>query len=175
MFEALRDHVKQAVETLQEKYDGFTDSVDKFNQDILEIRDLFISVKNIVFAIFSFIGQETAILLFCTMLFLFVINLIPFFFLDKKIRYYIGVGFGVFLSFFFGYTSWSLAKYVLIMFSPVIVEYLLVKLFKLIGTSLGSLIKKFFVFIKTLLQHLLKKLFEKNEKNNENEKQVLKK
>lgn len=175
MFENLRDHMNHAVETLQEKYNGFTDSVDKFNQDLLEIRDLFISIKNIIFAVFSFIGQETAILLFCTVLFLFVINLIPFFFLDKKIRYYMGVFFGVFLSFFFGYTSWSLAKYIVIMFSPVIIEYLLVKFFKLTGQSIGVLIKKFFAFVKTFFQRLLKKLFEKKEKNVENEKQVLKK
>ena len=48
MFENLRDHMNHAVETLQEKYNGFTDSVDKFNQDLLEIRDLFISIKNIL-------------------------------------------------------------------------------------------------------------------------------
>lgn len=45
MFEAFRDNMMQAMDTLQEKYHGFTDSVDKFNQDMLEIRDLFVSVK----------------------------------------------------------------------------------------------------------------------------------
>ena len=170
MFESLHDNMKQAVEALQEKYNGFTDSIDKFNQDLLEIRDLFVSIKNIVFAVFSFIGQETAILLFCTVLFLFIINLIPFFFLDKKIRYYIGIGFGVFLSFFFDYTSWSLAKYVLIMFSPVLVEYLLIKLFKIIGKSCGLIVKKIFVFLKTLLQKIIKKIFERTKKEDETEK-----
>ena len=53
MFESLHDNMKQAVEALQEKYNGFTDSIDKFNQDLLEIRDLFVSIKNIVFAVFS--------------------------------------------------------------------------------------------------------------------------
>ena len=84
MFEAFRDNMMQAMDTLQEKYHGFTDSVDKFNQDMLEIRDLFVSVKNVIAAVFSFIGQETAILLFCTFLFLFLVYLIPFLFFDKN-------------------------------------------------------------------------------------------
>lgn len=170
MFEKLRDNVMQAVDTLQEKYHGFTDSVDKFNQDMMEIRDLFVSVKNVVSAVFSFIGQETAILLFCTFLFLFVINLIPFLFFDKKLRYCIGVCFGVFLSFFFGYTAWSLAKYVLIMFSPVIIEFLLVKLFKVTGKSLGGLFKKILVSLKKGCCTLFQKLLRKTKKKQSDEK-----
>ncbi len=171
MFEAFRDNMKQAMDTLQEKYHGFTDSVDKFNQDMLEIRDLFVSVKNVIAAIFSFIGQETAILLFCTFLFLFVVNLIPFLFFDKKLRYCIGVCFGVFLSFFFGYTAWSLAKYILIMFSPVILEYLLVKLFKIAGKSLGLFIKKLFAALQAGVRAVFQKVLGKTKKKPDDEKQ----
>ena len=53
MFEKFQDSVRHAVEAVQEKYDGFTESVDKLNQDILEIRDVFVGVKNIVSYIFS--------------------------------------------------------------------------------------------------------------------------
>lgn len=171
MFESFRDNMKQALDTLQEKYYGFTDSVDRFNQDMLEIRDLFVSVKNIVAAVFSFIGQETAILLFCTFLFLFVFNLIPFLFFDKRLRYYIGVCFGVFLSFFFGYTAWSLVKYVLIMFSPVIVEYLLVKLFETAGKSLMVIVKKLLALLKAGVQKSARKLWKKMKKMPNDEKE----
>ncbi len=167
MFEAFRDNMKQAMDTLQEKYQGFTDSVDRFNQDLLEIRDIFVSIKNIIGAIFSFIGQETAVLLFCTFLFLFIFNLIPFLFFDKKLRYFIGVGFGIFLSFFFEYTAWSTAKYILIMFSPMILEYLLVELFKVTGKSLKALLDKFFALLKRGIQGLFQKIFEKSKKPEE--------
>ena len=100
MFEAFRDNMMQAMDTLQEKYHGFTDSVDKFNQDMLEIRDLFVCTKK---------NKKMSIKKFWTCLCLFVVNLIPFLFFDKKLRYCIGVCFGVFLSFFFDYTAWSLA------------------------------------------------------------------
>ncbi len=170
MFEKFRDNVMLAVDTLQEKYHGFTDSVDKFNQDMMEIRDLFVSVKNVISAVFSFIGQETAILLFCTFLFLFVINLIPFLFFDKRLRYCIGVCFGVFLSFFFGYTAWSLAKYILIMFSPVIIEFLLVKLFKVTGKSLGGLLKKILVYLKKGCCTVFQKFLGKTKKKPNDEK-----
>ncbi|MGN1080041.1 MAG: hypothetical protein ACI4TE_07720 [Alphaproteobacteria bacterium] len=171
MFESFHDNMKQAVDTLQEKYHGFTDSVDKFNQDMLEIRDLFVSVKNMITAVFSFIGQETAVLLFCTFLFLFVINLVPFLFFDKKLRYCIGVGFGVFLAFFFDYTAWSLAKYILIMFSPVILEYLLVKLFKITGKSFGLFVKKLFAILKVGGRAVFQKIFGKTKKQVNDEKQ----
>lgn len=171
MFEAFRDNMIQAMDTLQEKYHGFTDSVDKFNQDMLEIRDLFVSVKNVISAVFSFIGQETAVLLFCTFLFLFVVNLIPFLFFDKKLRYCIGVCFGVFLSFFFDYTAWSLAKYILIMFSPMILEYLLVKLFKVAGKSLGLFFKKLLTILKSGVRTVFQKVFGKAKKKADDEKQ----
>ena len=153
MFEAFRDNMIQAMDTLQEKYHGFTDSVDKFNQDMLEIRDLFVSVKNVIAAVFSFIGQETAVLLFCT-----------FLFFDKKLRYCIGVCFGVFLSFFFDYTAWSLAKYILIMFSPMILEYLLVKLLKVAGKSLSLFFKKLLTVLKSGVRTVFHKVFEKAKK-----------
>lgn len=171
MFEAFRDNMMKAMDSLQEKYHGFTDSVDKFNQDMLEIRDLFVSVKNVIAAVFSFIGQETAVLLFCTFLFLFVINLIPFLFFDKKLRYCIGVGFGVFLAFFFDYTAWSLAKYILIMFSPVILEYLLVKLFKITGKSFGLFVKKLFAVLKAGIQAVFQRFRGKTKKQGNDEKQ----
>ena len=45
MFEAFQNGIHQIVEAVQKKYDGFTDSVDKLNQDILEIRDVFVGIK----------------------------------------------------------------------------------------------------------------------------------
>ena len=183
MFSTLRDKITAAFEILQKKYDGFTDSVDKFNQDLLEIRDLFVSIKNIVLAIFHFVGQETTILLFCTFFFLFVLNLIPFLFFNKKIRYYIGIISGVFLSFFFDYTAWSLVKYVLIMLSPIIAEYLVVKLFKAAGKSFLFILNSIMIGIRNYIASFFERQHGKSEKKFErqhgksekkDEKQVLK-
>lgn len=174
MFEKLQDNVRNAVDTIQEKYQGLSDSVDKFNQDMLEIRDLFVSIKNMVSSVFSFIGQETAILLFCSFLFLFVINMIPFLFFDKKTRYFIGLCFGVFLSFFFGYTAWSLAKYLMIMLFPILLEFLLVKIFHLTWKSVSGIIKKIIIFFKEVFIKAWKKCFSGSKKENDDKKQVQK-
>ena len=174
MFEAFQESIRRAAEAVQAKYDGFADSVDKLNKDVLEIRDMFVSAKNIVVSIFSFLGQETTVLLFCTFLFLFVINLIPFLFLSKKTRYFIGVGFGTYLSISFGYTIWSLIKYIFIMFSPILLEYLLVMFFRKTGKYLWSLMKKTAIGIGKIIKKLWQKLLKKKKKDEENEKQVLK-
>ncbi|MBR1945046.1 MAG: hypothetical protein IJ846_01970 [Alphaproteobacteria bacterium] len=174
MFEAFQDSIRQTAQTIQEKYDGFADSVNKLNQDILEIRDMFVAIKNIVFSIFSFLGQETTVLLFCTFLFLFVINLIPFLFLGKRTRYGIGIGFGVYLSFSFKYAIWSLIKYILVMLFPILVEYLLILFLKTTGKSLWSVMKKGGSGIWNALSGLFRRLLKKTKKNEEDEKQVLK-
>ena len=171
MFEAIQDALRKVAEGFQERYNSLSNSVDKLNQDISEIRDTFVTVKNVVVSVFSFLGQETAILLFCTFLFLFVINMIPFFFLSKRIRYGIGVCFGVYLSFSFGYTLWSLAKYILIMFLPMIVEYLLMLFLRKTGKSLWSVIKKGLGFIWHMSVGQCRRLFSKPKKNEEDEKQ----
>ena len=174
MFEAFQNSVRHAVEAVQEKYDGFTETVDKLNQDILEIRDVFVGIKNIVSYIFSFMGQETTILLFCTFLFLFVVNLIPFLFVSKKVRYFIGMFFGAYLSFLFDYTIWSLVKYILIMTFPLFAEYLLVLFFKTSGKSLWCGVKKILNGIKKMLLVLWHRIRKKAKKEEEDEKQVLK-
>lgn len=171
MFETIQDGWRKVAEGFQEKYNSLTSSVDKLNQDVSEIRDTFVSVKNIVVSVFSFLGQETAVLLFCTFLFLFVINIIPFFFLSKKIRYCIGVCFGVYLSFSFGYAYWSLAKYVLIMFMPMIAEYLLLLFFRKTGKTLWGVTKKGIGFVWRLSSGQCRRLYSKVKKNKEDKKQ----
>ncbi len=161
MFDKMRDWGGQMVAAVQQKYDGFVDSVDRFNRDLLEIRNLFVGIKNIVFAVCSFIGQQTAVLLFCTFAFLFVVNLIPFLFLDKKVRYGLGVCFGVWLGASFGYTLWATTKYALIMLSPVIVEYLIARLFRLFGGALKSGLEKLWELLKNAVYALVRKIFGK--------------
>lgn len=170
MFEELKNGIRDAMSAVQEKYDGFTDSVSQLNQDLLEIRDVFVGIKNIVVSIFSFVGQETAILLFCTFLFLFVLNLIPFLFLRERLRYILGICFGVFLSIRFGYTAWALIKYVLIMLSPVLLEYMLVLFFKTTGKSLWSFMKKMLVGLWKILKASVRRLWGKMKKEKGNEK-----
>ncbi|MBO4520684.1 MAG: hypothetical protein J5787_05705 [Alphaproteobacteria bacterium] len=170
MFEAFQESIRRAAEAVQAKYDGFTDSVDKLNKDMLEIRDMFVTTKDIIVSIFSFLGQETTILLFCTFLFLFVANLIPFLFLSKKARYFIGIGFGTYLSISFGYTFWSLTKYIFIMLSPLLLEYLLALFFRKAGKYLWALLKKTAIGLWKLLKVLWRRLLKKNKKDEESEK-----
>ena len=82
-------------DSVKNAYQSFSNSMDSFQRDMADIRDTFVGIKNVVGAIFNFMGQETAILLFCTFLFLFVVNLIPFLFIGKKARarvYGMGIG-----------------------------------------------------------------------------------
>lgn len=132
-------------DSVKNAYQNFSNSVDSFQRDMADIRDTFVGIKNVVGAIFDFMGQETAILLFCTFLFLFVVNLIPFLFVGKKTRYYIGIGFGLYLGYFFHYTLFAVFKFVLIMLLPVFMEWGLAwvfsKLWKLILKGLALLPK----------------------------------
>ena len=132
-------------DSFKNAYQSFSNSVDGFQRDMADIRDTFVGIKNVIGAIFNFMGQETAILLFCTFLFLFVVNLIPFLFVGKKARYYIGIGFGLYLGHFFHYTLFSSFKFILIMLLPVFMEWGLAwvfsKLWKLILKGLALLPK----------------------------------
>ena len=132
-------------DSVRNAYQNFSNSVDSFQRDMADIRDTFVGIKNVVGAIFDFMGQETAILLFCTFLFLFVVNLIPFLFVGKKTRYYLGIGFGLYLGYFFHYTLFSAFKFVLIMLLPVFLEWglawVLAKLGKLLIKGLALLPK----------------------------------
>ena len=85
--------------------------------------------------------------------------MIPFLFLDKKVRYYIGICFGVWLGMSFGYTLWATVKYALIMLSPVMVECLIVRLFKLSGGALKSMLEKLWILLKKSLSALFRKIF----------------
>ena len=170
MLEELKNSFQNALTAVQEKLDGFTEAFSKLNQDLLELRDMFVTVKNVVSAVFSFVGQETSILLLCTFLFLFVINMIPFLFVGERLRYYAGVCFGVFLSIRFEYAAWSLIKYVLIMFSPVLLEYLLALFFKTTGKSLWILTKKSMALFWRSIKAFFRRLREKTKKENESEK-----
>lgn len=170
MLEELKNSIQDALAAVQEKYDGFTESVSKLNQDLSELRDMFVSVKNVVSSVFSFVGQETSILLLCTFLFLFVVNMIPFLFIGERLRYYAGVCFGIFLSIRFEYAAWSLIKYVLIMFSPVLLEYLLALFFRTAGKSLWIVTKKSMALFWRALKAFFRRLREKTKKENGNEK-----
>ena len=125
-------------DSFKNAYQSFSNSVDGFQRDMADIRDTFVGIKNVIGAIFNFMGQET-------FLFLFVVNLIPFLFVGKKARYYIGIGFGLYLGHFFHYTLFSSFKFILIMLLPVFMEWGLAwvfsKLWKLILKGLALLPK----------------------------------
>ncbi len=130
------------METLTAPFQRLSEKMDSLQRDLNEIRNVFVSVKNIIVAIFSFLGQETSVLLFCALLFVFLLNLIPFLFLGKKLRYYAGLAFGVWLSFKFGYAFLSTAKFILIMLLPLLVELTLAWILKKTGGAVKAGLKK---------------------------------
>ena len=109
---------------------SFSNTADfsSFYQDLQDIREGFISFRDFWRAVFSFLGFETAVLLIIAFLFLFLIDLIPFFFFDKRQRYYIGIGFGVFFGIWRSYAVLSCLKFVGIMLIPPVFEALLLLL-----------------------------------------------
>ena len=138
------------METITAPFQRLSEKLDALQNNLNEIYSIFQTVKNIVFAIFAFLGQETAVLLFCTVLFVIVLNLIPFLFFGKKARYYAGTGFGVWLAFKFDYSLYSTAKFLLVMFSPVLLEIGLVFLLKKTGVVAWRLLKKLWGLMKKL-------------------------
>lgn len=147
MFKQLQEKSRAFIDSIQEKSQAFSDSVDSLNKDLKEIRDLFIQIKDIIASVFSFMGKETAILLFLTFLFLFIINLIPFFFFGKKTRYFIGIAFGIFCGVFFNYTAFAVLKYALIMLLPIALEYIIVTTVKAVWSALKKISKKICLFV----------------------------
>lgn len=172
MFDSLKESMKEAVDSIQEGYQNFTASMDGLQKDLVQLRDIFVSVRDSVINVFSFLGQQTSILLLCTFLFLFVLNLIPFLFFDKKIRYFIGIGFGAFLAVYFNYTFWATTKYLLIMLSPMIIEYMLVKGFRFVWRFLKFVFEKTAFFLKEVTHKIFRKLFAPKPKVEKEEKQV---
>lgn len=161
MFDGIKRAVDDTVSAFWEKYDNLTDSASRLNQNFQEMWEVFVKVKNIVFAFFQFLGQETTLLLFSTLLFLLIVDLIPFLFLGKRARYYLGVCFGVCLSVAYCYTPVSLIKYLLVMFFPLILEFVLALFFKTVGKCLWYLSVLLFSFIWESLIILLFKAVDK--------------
>ena len=159
-------------DSVKNAYQSFSNSVDGFQRDMADIRDTFVGIKNVIGAIFNFMGQETAILLFCTFLFLFVVNLTPFSFVGKKTRYYIGIGFGLYLGYFFHYALFSSFKFVLIMLLPVFMEWGLAWVFAKLGKLFfkgSKLLPKGLVKLPLFVVKKLKRSRKENKEKGESE------
>ena len=138
-----------------------TPALSSLYQDLQDIRDGFVSLRDFLSAVFSFIGFETAVLLFVAFVFLFVVDLIPFFFFDKRQRYYIGIGFGVFWGVWRSYAVLSCLKFVGIMLIPPVAEALLAllcrKAFVLLKKAAIFLWRKSVFLIKAAWRRLFQK------------------
>ncbi len=180
MFDEIQEKSRDFISSVQEKTQAVSDSITSLNQDVQDIREIFVETRDTVGGIFGFMGKETALLLLFTFLFLFVVNLIPFFFFDKRTRYYVGIAFGVILGAYFDYAYFAIGKFVFIMLIPVAFEYLLVSTFKGAKSLVVGAFKRacFFVWglIKLPFQTIFfrKKEKEKEEikKSNEDEKSI---
>lgn len=155
MFEQLKNNIHSITDKIHQSASGVSDVYN----DLKEIHSLFISIRDVIVSLFSFMGHETAVLLFFSFLFLLLINLLPFFFFDKKQRYYVSIGFGVILGVWLSYTFWSCLKYIAIMLIPVGLDFLLAWICRKTFVST----KKIFSFLvktgKELLQNFFKSFF----------------
>ena len=52
----------ELIESFHAKTKAVSDSIDSLNQDISDIRDIFVETRDTIGGIFGFIGQETALL-----------------------------------------------------------------------------------------------------------------
>lgn len=166
MFEELRQKTMDFFSGIQEKTDALTTSVQEAHTDLTQLLDIFVSIKNLIASLIGFMGKETLILFFCTLIFLFILNLIPFFFFEKKSRYYTGIGFGVVLGMWLSYSFVGVSKYVLIMLLPVFAERAIVFISKKTTSFLSNAFKKGAVLSWNSLRRLFSKtalLLKKNE------------
>lgn len=141
MFDELREEITAFFNGVQQKADAAAAGIQSAQDAMGELLDAFVSLKTFAVSIASFLGRETSILLLCTALFLFVLNLIPFLFFGKKFRYYAGMAFGVFLGWRFAYSFAGVFKYVLIMLLPPAVERLFVFCFGKSASAVKRLVK----------------------------------
>lgn len=169
MFDELQEKSKDFISSVQEKTQAVSDSFSSLNQDIQDIRDIFVETKDTIGGIFGFMGKETALLLLFTFLFLFVVNLIPFFFFDKRTRYYVGIAFGVFLGAYFDYAYFAIGKFVFVMLIPVAFEYLLVSTFKGTKSLIVGVIKRAGSFVWGLIKLPFQTIFLKEKKEEKHE------
>ena len=161
MLEELHEKSQNFMESVHEKTQAVSDSFTSLGEDLQDIRDIFVETRDTIGGIFGFMGKETALLLLFTFLFLFVVNLIPFFFFDKKTRYYVGMAFGVFLGFYFDYAYFAIGKFVFIMLIPVAFEYLMVSTFKGAKSLIVGTFKRAGSFAWSLVKFPFKALFAK--------------
>ncbi len=169
MLEELHEKSQNFMESVHEKTQAVSDSFTSLGEDLQDIRDIFVETRDTIGGIFGFMGKETALLLLFTFLFLFVVNLIPFFFFDKKTRYYVGMAFGVFLGFYFDYAYFAIGKFVFIMLIPVAFEYLMVSTFKGAKSLIVGTFKRAGSLAWSLVKFPFKALFAKREHKRESD------
>lgn len=135
------------MESLIAPFQRLSEKMDSLQRELNEVYGVFVFIKNIVAAIFGFLGQETSILLFCTFLFILVLNLFPFLFFGKNARYYAGTAFGTWLGIKLGYGFLATGKFLLVMFSPILLELGIGFIVKKAGSLLLRAVKKLWSFL----------------------------
>lgn len=142
MLDDLQEKISTFFDGIQQKAAAAAAGIQSAQDGMNELLDIFISLKSFVVSVFSFLGRETSILLLCTALVLFVLNLVPFLFIGKKFRYCTGMAAGVYLGWYFSYSFAGILKYVLIMLLPLAIERLFVFCFGKSASLAKRLVKR---------------------------------
>ena len=157
MFDDVGEKLAELFSDAQKTTESLTASVQSARQNLSELLDVFATLKNVFVAAVSFMGRETVVLLLCTALFLFVLNLVPFLFFGKKFRYGAGIVFGVLAGMRLSYSVISVFKFVLIMLAPVGLEFGIVFLFKKSMAFFAASLKKAMRFVLSSVSRFLRK------------------
>lgn len=112
-------------DSVKQTFDNLSESVTKLQKDLGDLRDLVVSIKDMFGDVYDFLGPQTSIMIGVSILFLIVIELIPFVFLSKRFKYYMGIVFGVWFGVKVEYEIASILKYLVAMILPLTIEYII--------------------------------------------------
>lgn len=127
-------------DSVKQTFDKLSESVAKLQKDLGDLRDFIVSIKEMFGDVYTFLGPQTSVMIGVTILFLIVVELIPFVFLSKRFKYYVGILFGIWFGVKVEYTVMSILKYLVMMILPLSLEYIIgISLRKAGYLLLGSL------------------------------------
>lgn len=125
-FSELYDDIAASVNEMSasaaQKVDSFSSSIDSIKKDVDDIRAFVAAIMDALSGIYDFLGKETSVMVLSTFVFLTALGFIPFLFFDKKVRYFLGIMFGIFIGATYKYSALGISKFVFVMLFPLILE-----------------------------------------------------
>lgn len=153
-------------DSVKQTFDNLSENMAKLQKDLGDLRDLVVSIKSMFGDIYDFLGPQTSVMIGITILFLIIFELIPFVFVSKRFKYYVGIIFGVWFGVKVDYGVISILKYLVAMILPLTLEYVIGYCLRKSGRLLFGSLKAGTMFTLKSVPKMIKK------NKNEKEKQV---